>query len=146
MFYQICHLSTINIVNPPPSGHTINNDDNNTVMDTNFTSVVKRESNEAVISVEEHIIFSGDDQTSIKESLQEQESDWQDINPEPIRIPQHKIQHQISIEFALGHIYIESSFNTCLVFSVIIHALHLIYALRVTSSVKRREVLLFLLN
>ena len=82
-------LDTINMENPPPRGHSINKDDNNIVMDTNLIPVVKRKSNELIISTEEHNIFSGDEQAADMESTPgqgTQELTNDDINMETITL------------------------------------------------------------
>ena len=73
-------LEVINIENPPPRGHKINNDDNNMETDTNLTSVVKRKSNEENFTAVEHNIFSGDGQTSNMVTTPGQETNWENID------------------------------------------------------------------
>ena len=78
------------IVMPPNCGHTINKDDSDKVSDTDFNPVVKSKSNEKISAETTHNNFSGDEQTSNMDNIQEQESDWEDIYQETTHPSQKK--------------------------------------------------------
>ena len=87
----VANYDTIPVLNPPLCGQDINDKDNNGLVITNFTSVVKRESNEAINSSEDHIIFSGDASTARMEQEDTKDiTNLESINNLPSTVKQEK--------------------------------------------------------